>query len=390
MTSIKTTDAQAGLGGIFRGDVTNFAGGNDKVSNDEARNLRPFLRAAHQELRRENPGQDIKIDQIVDRGMQKAMAVWGRFNVPGTPAGRYLSLADVRKIAEADPDLGLATKAAYAVALGADRSAEILKAVKSLIETKRDIGAVFRLPKGIGTLFKAKPGEDGRASLPANVLKGFDAILPAEQNDWAGVKARSFKLEGETIYVVSMFGEGDHAYLELFDKNGGALASARFLGDNFSRWDETFGMGRFTGQLGIYAGTRTEGLSDDAERVTAGQILSTWRPAVTVDRGTFTHDNNSITAFSTDVALSVEQRELARSALELLMPRTLEARMLGRDTPIDLAPQGQLRIGAHTDQRDGQRYLVVDWKDIDDASRTFYFQRGTDGVLELKIDQVNG
>lgn len=62
-----------------------------------------------------------------------------------------------------------------------------------------------------------------------------------------------------------------------------------------------------------------------------------------------------------------------------------------RAAPLQLGPtrEGELKLGEFTRSDDGQKYLVADWRDIDDASFTLYSQRVSDGRLRLAIAQFN-
>jgi len=133
-----------------------------------------------------------------------------------------------------------------------------------------------------------------------------------------------------------------------------------------------------------------EGLSEPDEILAAGQVPRDWVPAVALDRGALRHDGTNLVGFDTTVALTPEQREVAGAAFEFLWEHTFQHRVDGA-APLELGPtrQGTLKLGEFTRSDDGKQYLVADWRDIDDASFTLYYQRVPDGRLRLAISQFN-
>ncbi len=133
-----------------------------------------------------------------------------------------------------------------------------------------------------------------------------------------------------------------------------------------------------------------EGLSEPDEILAAGQVPRDWAAAAVVDRGTLQHDGTKLTGFETTVALTADQHEVATAAFAFLWDQTFKYRVEG-PAPLQLGPtrQGSLKLGEFVRSDDGQKYLVADWRDIDDASFTLYFQRVSDGRLRLAIAQFN-
>lgn len=133
-----------------------------------------------------------------------------------------------------------------------------------------------------------------------------------------------------------------------------------------------------------------EGLSEPDELLAAGQVPRDWVPAVAVDRGTLQHDGTKLVGFDTTVPLTPAQAEVATAAFTFLFEQTFQYRVDG-PAPLELGPtrQGTLKLGDFTRSDDGKTYLVADWRDIDDASFTLYYQRVSDGRLRLAISQFN-
>ena len=63
----------------------------------------------------------------------------------------------------------------------------------------------------------------------------------AEANDWASVRLSQHRVGAEEVYMVSTTTDGDDNYMELFAKDGRALASGESLADDPRVWDEEFG-----------------------------------------------------------------------------------------------------------------------------------------------------
>jgi len=378
---IETRDAQQALGGLVRREVKDASPNNDVVSKTEAEKLGPLTRRAADELRAtKGKGARVRTEEVVDRAMQIAMGVWKQFNPPGGPDGRYLSKREVDAIDKADAAVGAMTRAAYlAVKNGEDANL----AVRKFVESNAGVGALFRKGSSFGAVIDARPGQPARAEVPKHVLEAFDVYYQAEAADWASATLKAVHFGGRDLYAVHLGTDGDDGYLELFEADGTPLASGRLWADDFARWDAFFGLGRFTGTLGTYGATLTEGLSEDDERAAAGQITSAWAPELVIASGGVSHDASSIWDLQTPTSLTPAQREVAIAALDLMFDRSFRFQLPHADAASFLGQQGQLRIGTHGD------HIVADWRDIDDASRTFYFTRQPSGALRLAIDQFN-
>ena len=92
----------------------------------------------------------------------------------------------------------------------------------------------------------------------------------------------------------------------------------------------------------------------------------------------------------TGLSLTLAQQQLLHAGLDLVADRVMQH----RSTPgqaLEIGPQrnGTLSIGAFTRSTDGQTYEVAAWKDIDDSSFVFYFQRDAAGQLRLKTEQFD-
>ena len=241
-----------------------------------------------------------------------------------------------------------------------------------------------------GGRIDARVGFSGRVGVPEEVLEAFDFYYRVENADWGSVSLHHGSLAGHAVYVVYTSTDGDDAWLEVFSDAGTPVVSARLWAGEILGWDEFFGRGRHsTGLESLWTNTVTEGYSEPAEREAAGQIPLDWTPTVTLGEGTISSHSGQLTTvdLTSPVALSSGQRELAYAAMQIVWTRTLQYRG-SADEPLQMAGQGALRIGTFTSPLDGKNYLVADWKDIDDASYTFYFQQQND-LLWLSIEQYN-
>ena len=387
---VQTTDARNALGGIIRRQVKGATKNNDLVSRKEAEKLGPFARRAEAEVRAAKPPRArVRTYEIVDRAMHNAMAVWHAFNPPGAGQdSRYLSKAEIRQIEKADPELGALTRSAYVAVRGASDT-DKLAAVRAFFEGNPGIGALLRGSSSFGTSVDARVGQPDRADVPAAVLEAFDVFHRAEAADWATASLKWVQIAGQELYTLHLGTDGDDGLLEVFSAAGQPLASGRMSADDLQRWDPFFGLGRFTGALGKAGHPVTDGYSEDDERLTAGQILSTWKPDVVLSAGQMLHDPISVYDIDTPVALDAGQREVALAALDLMFERSFTHVLSSPSDPLHLGSTGSLRIGTHVHPQTAEQYIVADWRDIDDASFTFYFQREPSGALRLAIEQYN-
>ncbi len=240
-----------------------------------------------------------------------------------------------------------------------------------------------------GGRIDARVGFSGRVGVPEEVLQAFDFYYRVENADWGSVSLHHGSLGGHAVYAVFTTTDGDDAWLEVFSDAGTPVLSARLWAGEILGWDEFFGRARqSTGLESLWTNTVTEGYSEPAEREAAGQIPLEWSPTLTLDQGLISsHFGQLTTVDMTSVALSSRQRALAYAAMQIVWQRTLQYRG-SNDEPLQMVGQGELRIGTFTSPLNGEDYLVADWRDIDDASFTFYFQQQND-MLGLSIEQFN-
>lgn len=384
--NVSTRGAQQALAKLIRGDVESATPNNAIVSKDESKALHPFVRRAAEEVRGDKPKYGrVQVDEVVDRAMSTAMAAWNEVNPRSNPRDhRYLAQAEIAALGKSDPELAELTLRAYELVRGGDPAA----AVRSAIEARPGFGALLRRASSFGTTIAARVGDPGRDALPAAVRSAFDVHYVVEAADLGGATLKQFPLAGQQVYSLYGTTDGDDQRLELFDANGQALASARFYGDQFVGWDQNFGDGRFASIVGRRGHPITEGYSETDEQRAHGQITNDWRPDAVVDGGTLRHDRRMLTSFETPIAVAPEHRDVLRATLELAYERTIQHAAFGQPE-VDLARLGAVRIGTHHDATNGQDYIVGDWKDIDDASSTFYFQRDPHGQLFIAREQYN-
>lgn len=383
---IKTGDAQQALRALLRERAQEAAGSNTTISRTEAKTLDPFLKQAEEQVRAEQgAGARVTVDEAVERAADNAKAVWDQFNPPGTLDGKYLSKAEVEEITAKDPALGELTRLAY---LRAGQPPPDLKAtVRSFFDGFDLSGLRSGLPSG--RTVDARVGQPGRASLPTGVLVGFDHYARAMDADWATVTAHQAKIGGQDVNVLYTTTDGDDAYLEVLDKDGNGLASAKVSADELVGWDPVFGLARQAYPLAALDHPRSdEGYSEPDEAAAAGQLPrdGSWAPAAVVDSGRLLKDQRGFLGLEGGPALSDEHTRLAYAAFEHLHHFVFQHQPW--DIQIASNRAGTLRLGEHTRSDDGKTYLVADWRDIDDASFTFYFER-TDGGLRLAINQFN-
>lgn len=380
---VRTSAAEQALAAQIRQAVEDAAGGNRLLSRDETRRLPRFAQEAAEAVRAEKPAYArVYVDEVVDRATARAIDAMRQVNPAGGRDGLFLSQAEVRQVAKADPELGTMVRAAYMAGRsgpGQDR------AVLDFLQ-RPGARALLHRRSRFGTTLDPRPGQPDRASVPPSVLDGFDHAHQAEARDVGSAVLKTFPLGGKPVYAVHLSTDGDDGHVELYGAKGEPLVSGRMLADRFLGPDPHFGLSRYAGPL-AFSVPVVEGYSEDPERLERGQILSSWRPDATLARGAIEHDGIGVTRFEPD-GLRPEHAEVARFVVELMYPRSLKYRADGPG-PIDLARNAEIRVGTHTDPRDGQRYVVGDYKDIDDDSHTFYFQRTPRGVLKPMIDQYN-
>lgn len=386
---IEKGDAQRALGGLIRAQVKAAAGDNDLVSKTEAKELDGFVGAAEAEVRAgKAPYARVRVNEVVDAAMSRAMEVWARFNPPDRALdAKYLSRAELKQISGVDADLGALSTRAYqslASVSAADRKDQALqKAVDAFLGQPR-VGELLSSASSFGRAVDARPGSHFRREVPDGVLRGFDIYLGADRD----TSLKEIRLGGQRLWALHMQNADGEGFVELSDRKGEPLVSARLEQGSVTRRDAFFGLGRYAGEHGRLSLPTEEGFSEDPDRRAHGQITSDWRPEAEVRAGRIFHDGRGPTGFETKGDFTPEQAALARFAVELMYPRSLKHRAFG-EGPIDLGRNATIALGRHTDPRDGQSYLVADYRDHDDDGHTFYFQPARYGNLDLARIQYN-
>jgi hypothetical protein len=401
VTRVKTTEAQAALAQLVRERAQAAAGNNTVISRAEAQALDPFLGRAAQAVRTDGgQGARVTVDALQARALADAAPVWAKANPPGGVGGALLSRAEVRKITQDDPALGALSQLAYLRASQASGSGDAASAVRSFFGSfdftaHEETGQrPIHQPINGGTVIDARPiFPANRASVPAAVLAAYDVYGRAMAGDWATVTLQRTKLAGHEVYVIATGTDGDAGYLEVLDKKGTPLASARLHADTLLGWDEVFGRTRFSPQLvALDAPTNMEGYSEPETQLAAGQVPTGWPGDATLAQGQLHYDSAStrLTTLSLPGVEGQPRHELAAAAFEYLWERSLKYRVQGSDDPFLLGAlrEGTMVLGSFT-RPDGKTYEIADWRDIDDGSFTLYFDRTAEGRLKLAIEQFN-
>ena len=404
MTRVKTTDAAVALTTILGEQAKAAAGSNALISKTEEQALNPVLQRAATVIRDEGgKGTRVTVDAVVGRAAADSVAVWGRFNANNQGRdGQWLSNDEVKDIARADPALGALTEQALlrvrrgsaptppvpTTSLDPARAAAHIAAID--VSVGLELENATRLDVRAWHSFTAPV----RATVPAPVLSAFDHYARAEDADWASVKLLKGEIDGKPVYGISMSTDGDDKYYELFDDKGQGLASARGFEDGLLIPDAFFGRARFSRSLwNLDGATSEDGLSEPVDRAAAGQPPQGWRGDVHLDQGTFHFDafrRLLRVELPTGLSLTSTQQQLLHAGLDLVADRVMQHRATPGQA-LEIGPQrnGTLSIGAFTRSTDGQTYEVAAWKDIDDSSFVFYFQRDAGGQLRLKSEQFD-
>ncbi len=211
--------------------------------------------------------------------------------------------------------------------------------------------------------------------------------------DFATVSLQRAKIGGHELYVVYTTTDGDDAYLEVLDKAGKPVGSARVESDALIGWDEVFGRTRFDPRMVMLdQPAHVEGMSEPETRAQLGQVPHGWPGDFAITTGTLSYDPTTYRLTSVNVpSLATSPRyELGLAALEYLWSESLKHRLIGSRDPFEFGPrrEGTLTLGSFT-KPDGKTYEVADWNDIDDGSYTLYFDRTQEGRLKLAIVQFN-
>jgi len=393
---VRRVEAQSALQTLISDEVRAIAG-NTWLSRAESPRLDALIRRAEAQIRAEGGrGARVRVDELVARSVALVRGAWEAVDppLPGLDAA-LLSRDEIKAILAADPEAGalLARVAEVVRAAGTPAPSGLgdtaLAALKAAIEAlDLSEGAEAGLPGA--ERIDARAGHGARDGLPAAVLSGFDWYYQAEDADWASCGLWRVTLGGAEVYLLYTSSDGDDGWLETFSTDGTPALSARLLTGQLDRWDEFFGRARLSASLLEIAGyAREEGLSEEAERVAAGQPSLDWTGELALDSGTIASAGARVGTITLDATLSESQRELAFAAFDLLWERALRPRAAGGATlSLGSHDEGVLYIGPFTRPVSGARYEVARWRDIDDASFVLYFAR--DGLgLHLAIEQFD-
>jgi len=394
MPRIKTEDALVALRKTITEDVEDAANGNSLVSRREARNLEPFVKRAEAQLRTEGgKGARIRTSDLIERATQEAKAGWNQFN-PESNKRNYvwLSKTETKQIRTNDPELGKLTDQAI-LRMGRSPTPAPTRNIETLV--KQHFSSVDFNTQSIdetlqdGTRVDARIGKPGRVGVPQGTLDVFDYYYQAEAQDWASVRLYQGKIDGEPVHVVYMTTDGDDQYLEVFNKNGQAVASSEFMAWQSVDWDEWPGRARLARTFS-YDARYEDGYSQQAEAIAAGQIPpgGRWNADVVIDNARVYHQGGQPVRYDLPSTLTESQRNVATAALNIIWNSVLRHNSHSNPVVISPSTKGTLAIGEFTRSDDGQTYIVADWRDIDDASSTFYYKNGP-AAPKLAINQYN-
>ena len=394
MPRIKTEDALVALRNTITENVEDAANGNSLVSRKEARNLEPFVKRAEAQLRAEGgKGARIRTGDLIERATQEAKAGWNQFNPESNKRDYvWLSKTETKQIRTNDPELGKLTDQAI-LRMGRSPTPAPTRNIETLV--KQHFSSVDfntqRIDETLqdGSRVDARVGKPGRAGVPQGTLDVFDFYYQAEAQDWASVRLYQGKIDGEPVHVVYMTTDGDDQYLEVFNKNGQAIASSEFMAWQSVDWDEWPGRARLARTFS-YDARHEDGYSQQAEAIAAGQIPpgGHWNADVVIDNARVYHQGGQPVRYDLPSTLTEDQRNVATAAINIIWNSVL--RHNSHSNPVVISPntKGTLAIGEFTRSDDGQTYVVADWRDIDDASSTFYYKIGP-AAPKLAINQYN-
>jgi hypothetical protein len=393
---IKTTDAQAAFKNIVREKAEGAAGNNTLVSKAEAKTLDPFTKRAEEALRAEGgKGARIHVDALVERANADAMKTWEEFNPPNNGVDSvYLAKAEVKEIKQKDPALGALTD--LAMLRAGKRGQDPVAVVKDFFTTfdfahRRETNGT--LPGG--KRIDARVGRPDRIGLPGNAHAAFDFFYRVEARDIGGVSLHEGKIGNVEVLAIFVGTDGDDGYFEVMTKAGEYLTSGRLMGEELVAFDSFPGRTRlsplFTATLADYK--VIEGYSEPADIELHGQVPRDWPADVVIDKALL-HHTGAIHGLPTDlvtdpsITLTDEQRDVAIAALDFLWSHHLKFASTDMN-PVKLAPNwSHLKIGYYDHPIEGERFMVADWRDIDDGSYTLYY-RMTDEGPKLAISQFN-
>jgi len=401
MVRVTVADATVALQELVTDAAKKAAGSNTLLSQAEQKTLDPFLgRAADRVRAAGGKGARVSVASLTSQAVTDAAQAWSLQNKPGS-GQKFLSQKEIQAVAAQDPALGALSKMAYLRVSQGTGGGDIKAAVTSFFDhynfanTDPDVGG-HPLAQGLpgATRIDARPiFPQNRASVPAGVLASYDFYNRAMENDWATVILQKAKIDGHDVFINYMTTDGDAQYLEIFDKKGAPVASARLNADTLLGWDEVFGRTRFQeAMVWLDEFATQEGLSQPADAIAAGQVSPDWTGDLSLSQGRL-HYNEFYRLGRIDLpaAEGSPRHELALASFEYLWDRSLRARVQGGSEPFLLGSmrEGTMELGAFTRPTDGKVFEVAKWKDIDDGSFTLYFDRTAEGRLKLAIEQFD-
>jgi hypothetical protein len=123
---------------------------------------------------------------------------------------------------------------------------------------------------------------------------------------------------------------------------------------------------------------------------------NSWTPDKTVQQGKLTRKDGVFSAKGMDPNLTSDEVALLKQATVDLWDNTLVYRYengaWGDSGTVSLEPRGNaghFELGTFTNEKDGEKYQIVRWADIDDNSFTLFFQKNNAGKFEMKASQYD-
>ncbi|MCB9762013.1 MAG: hypothetical protein H6739_19475 [Alphaproteobacteria bacterium] len=387
---VRTEDAAAALAAILRELAQAASGDNQQISQAEAEALHPFLRLADARVRiYGGAGTRVSVDNLVEAAVAMARTGWEAVNpVDGSRDSRYLAQLELWALRRHDPHLAELSWQAYRRVQEAQQASEPETPAEPASLRDWVEGTDFNeyalhqqsLPGGVRV--DARRGQPGREGLPEAVVAAFDFYHRLEERDIGGASLHRGNLGGQDVWAIYTTTDGDEAWLELYDADGGLLEGARLYAGRLFAWDHFPGRSRVSDMFLTLAGyTWAEGYSEPDERARFGQPPSRWTGDANVDAGWLHHQDRRFLHLETTVALTDDLRALAEAAFERIWPIHLRHTVWNAD-PIELGfrRQGTLAVGDWTRSTDGLTYQTASWRDIDDGSFVLYFTRDEWGL----------
>ncbi|MCB9797142.1 MAG: hypothetical protein H6741_31025 [Alphaproteobacteria bacterium] len=392
---VRHDDAAAALRELITERVRALAGDVEWLSNDQAATLQRHLVNSERALR-VTGGADVavRVEALIERSVASALEVWERHNPQDVPRDRvWLALDELRAIERDDAAVGELSRAAHD-RVRASQSDDPAASVRAWFDAYdfngRSLGA-NSLPDG--RRVDAREGQPEREGVPAAVLEAFDYYYRVEAADWGSASLHRGSAGGVEVWVVYLSTDGDAAWLEVLDVDGGDLAGARLFGGQIVSWDRFPKRLRLSKALTTVGGVEwEEGYSEPDTREEFGQPPRSWTGELVVDRGDlYAGEHQQLDRVDLhDLSLTAEQRALAVAAFDYLWDVHLRHRQWGSE-PVDIGPRsnGVLTLGDFYKHPRGRSYATAWWRDIDDGSFVLYFDRDPRYGLQLAISQFD-